>query len=177
MNWKNNLLKRLVSLLIICLVFAFSECQISMSGAATTAKSIQIEPFFNNTDLAPANLAQSFTNRLKDYYQQNSSLRISKENGELQLEGIISEYSLKTTSPTGVSATEVSYAAQTRLTIGVKINYIDSIEPKNNFKDKTFSFYKDFDNSQNFTSIQDQYERLIFDQIMIDIFNATVANW
>jgi len=175
MNWRNKL-----AMLTICvaLIFNFSSCGIySMSGAATTANTIQIEPLFNNTDLAPANLAQNFTNRLKDYYQQNSSLRIAKENGELQIEGIISEYSLKTTSPTGVNATDVSYAAQTRLTIGVKINYVDTIVPKNSFKERTFTFYKDFDNSQNFTTIQDQYERIIFDQIMIDIFNATVANW
>jgi hypothetical protein len=149
-----------------------------MSGAATTAKTMQIQPLFNNTDLAPANLAQSFTNRLKDYYQQNSSLRVVKEEGELQIEGVISEYSLRTTSPTGgASPTAISYAAQTRLTIGVKINYVDTVEPKNSFKDRTFTFYKDFDNSLNFTTIEEQYEKAIFDQILIDIFNATVANW
>jgi hypothetical protein len=178
MNLKNSLVSIFLPIFTLALLSTFSGCGIySMSGAATTAKTIQIEPLFNNTDLAPANLAQNFTNRLKDYYQQNSSLRVIKENGELQIEGIISQYALTTTSPTGVSPTDISFAAQTRLTIGVKINYVDVIEPKNSFKDRTFTFYKDFDNNLNFTTIQDQYERLIFDQIMIDIFNATVANW
>ncbi len=178
MNWKSNTILISINLVTVCLLLNFTGCGVySMSGAATTAKTIQVEPLFNNTDLAPANLAQSFTNRLKDYYQQNSSLNIVKENGDLQIEGVISEYSLKTTSPTGVSATAVSYASQTRLTISLKVNYVDTIEPKNSFKDRVFTFYKDFDNSLNFTTIEDQYERLIFDQIMIDIFNATVANW
>jgi hypothetical protein len=178
MDLKNRKISICLATLALTLLVNFSGCGIySMSGAATTAKTIQIEQLFNNTDLASANLAQNFTNRLKDYYQQNSSLRVVKENGELQIEGIISQYALTTTSPTGANPSAVSFAAQTRLTIGVKLNYVDVIEPKNSFKDKTFSFYKDFDNNLNFTTIQEEYEKIIFDQILIDIFNATVANW
>ena len=40
-----------------------------------------------------------------------------------------------------------------------------------------FSFYADFDNAQDLTSVQEQLEKKIFDQILLDIFNATVANW
>ena len=68
-------------------------------------------------------------------------------------------------------------AALSRLTIAVKITFEDTLEPKNNFKDRTFSFYKDFDNTLNFPTIQEELEKKIFDQILIDIFNATVANW
>ncbi|MEQ9415644.1 MAG: hypothetical protein RIF39_17535, partial [Cyclobacteriaceae bacterium] len=68
-------------------------------------------------------------------------------------------------------------AALTRLTIGVKASYEDTLEPKNSFKDKTFSFYADFPNTQDITSVQEQLEKTIFDQILLDIFNATVANW
>ena len=56
----------------------FNSCGIySLSGAATTAKTIQIDPFFNNTDLGPANLGPNFTNKLKDYFQTNSRDRKS----------------------------------------------------------------------------------------------------
>ncbi len=61
----------------------------SMSGASTNAKSIQVDPFFNNTELGPANFGQTVTNKVKDYFQQNSSLRVVATNGELQLEGTI----------------------------------------------------------------------------------------
>jgi Lipopolysaccharide-assembly len=149
----------------------------SFSGAATSAKTISIEPFFNNTDLAPANIGATFTNKLKDYYQQNSSLRVT-ETADLHIEGIISDYRINAMAPVSTGrAEDPSTAALSRLTIAVRITFEDSLEPKNNFKDRTFSFYRDFDNNLNFSTIQEDLEKVIFDQILIDIFNATVANW
>jgi hypothetical protein len=163
-------------LLGICLL---SGClHYSLSGAATTAKTIQVDQFYNNTDLGPANLGQNFTNKLKDYYQQNSSLKVVAEGGELQIEGTIVQYAVSPIAPVaGTSAAVPSQAALTRLTIAVKANYVDTKEPKNSFKDKTFSFYADFPNDQNLITVQESLERRIFDQIFLDIFNATLANW
>ena len=184
---KNTILKnsfRAVTTGLVVLLCSQSGCGIySMTGAATAAKTITVDSFFNNTDLAPANIAQDFTNRIKDYYQQNSSLRVTQENGELQLEGTVSEYRLSPIAPQGsvpgaTAATATNIAALTRLTIAVKVSYVDSTEPKNSFKDKTFSFYSDFDNNLVLTtSLQEELQKKIFDQILIDIFNATVANW
>lgn len=168
------------SLFTAFLVLAVTtRCSVySFSGAATTAKTITIENLFNNTDLAPANLGQTFTNKLKDYYQQNSSLRVVNDNGELHIEGTISEYRINPVAPVSTgNINDVNTAALSRLTIAVKLTYEDGTEPKNNFKDRSFSFYKDFDNNLNFTSVQEDLEKKIFDQILIDIFNATVANW
>jgi hypothetical protein len=168
---------------IISAALSLAGCGVySMTGIATAAKSIQVDQFFNNTDLAPANIAQNFTNRVKDYYQQNSSMRVVQENGELQIEGIITGYALAPLAsvPTAGAATpqqQTFTAALTRLTITVKVNYVDNVEPKNSFKDKTFSFYQDFDSNVNFSTVQEDLEKKIFDQILIDIFNATVANW
>jgi len=154
------------------------SCKYSMTGASTNAKSIQVEEFFNNTDLGPANLGATFTNRLKDYYQQNSNLRVVKENGELLIEGMVSVYQISQVAPvSGGSSNTSDVAALTRLTIAVKANYVDTIEPKNNFKDRVFSFYADFPNTQDLNTVRESLERKIFEQIYIDIFNATIANW
>ena len=175
-------LSLLSSFAILCSAFLATGCiHYSLSGASTNAKSIQVDQFYNNTELSPANLGQTLTNRVKDYYQQNSSLRVVPAGGELQIEGIIVTYATAPIAPQASSGsganTTPNYGAQTRLTIGIKVNYVDTLEPKNSFKDKTFSFYADFDNSQDFFSVQEQLEKKIFDQIMIDIFNATIANW
>lgn len=149
-----------------------------MSGAATSAKTISIEPFFNNTDLAPANIGATFTNKIKDYYNQNSSLRVIETNAELHIEGIVADYRINAMAPVSTgNVNDPNTAALSRLTIAVKVTFEDNLEPKNNFKDRTFSFYKDFDNNLNFPTIQEDLEKAIFDQILIDIFNATVANW
>ncbi len=174
---KNSISFFITPLLLLSLLI-FQGCGIySFSGSATAAKTIQVDPFFNNTDLGPANLGQTFTNKMKDYYQQNSSLNVVPENGELQIEGTITDYKISNVAPVaGVSAAG-STAALTRLTIGVRVNYVDSLVPKNSFKDRTFSFYADFPNTQDLSAVQESLEKKIFDQIFIDIFNATVANW
>lgn len=168
-----------LSIAAVALLTGLSGCGIySFTGSATAAKTIQVDAFFNNTDLGPANLGQTFTNKLKDYFQQNSSLNVVAENGELQLEGTIIQYGISPVAPVaGGGANNVTTAALTRLTIGVRVNYLDTLIPKNNFKDKTFSFYADFPNTQDLAAVQESLERRIFDQIFIDIFNATVANW
>lgn len=166
-----------LSVVSLVTIVGLQSCGIySFTGSATAAKTIQVDQFFNNTDLGPANLGQTFTNRLKDYYQQNSSLNVVAADGELQIEGTITQYAISPVAPVAGVA-DVSTAALTRLTIGVRVNYVDTLEPKNSFKDKTFSFYSDFPNTQDLSSVQESLERRIFDQIFIDIFNATVANW
>ena len=103
---------------------------------------------------------------------------VSLENAELHIEGVISEYRINPIAPVATgNPNDANTAALSRLTIGVKITYEDNIESRNGFKDRTFSFYKDFDNTLNFTTVQEDLEKKIFDQILIDIFNATVATW
>jgi hypothetical protein len=184
-----NSITRFWSFACLLLLGSMSGCGIySFTGAATAAKTIQVDPFYNNADLAPAAIGPNFTNMVKDYFQQNSSLRVVPENGELQIDGTITGYTLApmATIPTPGAAgaptatSQQTYtAALTRLTITFKVNYVDNLEPKNSFKDKNFSFYQDFDNSLNpdFSAIQSDLETKIFNQVLIDIFNSTVANW
>ncbi|MBX2898893.1 MAG: LptE family protein [Cyclobacteriaceae bacterium] len=172
--------KPALSVLIVISLLLLEGCiSYSFTGAATNARTIQVEDFFNNTDLGPANLGQTFTNKLKEYYQQNSSLVVVKENGELQIEGTLTQYNVTPVAPVSGAASGRlgDPAALTRLTIGVRVNYVDTLEPKNSFKEKTFSFYADFPSTQDLSSVQESLERKIMDQIFIDIFNATIANW
>lgn len=173
---KNKVLYSL-SLAALLVILLMESCHYSMSGASTIAETIQIEDFFNNTDLGPANLGQTFTNRLKDYYQQNSSLGVVKENGQLVIDGMITTYQITQLAPVSGGSDQSDLAALTRLTIGVRVNYTDTVEPKNSFKERNFSFYADFPNTQDLLSVQESLERKILDQIFIDLFNATIANW
>lgn len=175
---KSNILRASATATLLLILPLFSGCgfRYSFSGASTSAKTIQIEQFFNNTDLGPANLGQTFTNKLKDYYQRNSSLKVVTSGAELEIDGTITTYNVTNIAPV-TAADNTSVAAQSRLTIAVSANYNDNNEPKNSFKNKSFSFYADFPNEQNLSTVQEDLERKIFDQILIDIFNATVANW
>jgi hypothetical protein len=150
----------------------------SMSGSTSTAKTISITEFYNNTDLGSANIGQTFTNQLKNYFIQNSNLAVVAEDGELMLEGEVSDYRLTPISPVATNdPNEINRAASTRLTITVKASYINTLDESMSFTDRSFSFYKDFPNDQNITDVEEQYTRQIFERIVNDIFNASVANW
>lgn len=151
--------------------------QYSMQGTSTTAKTLTIEEFYNNTDLGPANLGQTFTNRLKDYFIQNTNISIVQSNGELTLEGVITDYRVNPIAPVASGNDRINSASSTRLTITVKANYINTLDETMSFKDKSFSFFKDFSNDENLADIEENLIRQIFDQISLDIFNASVANW
>jgi len=167
-----------ISKLIAALFLPLTGCGIySFSGASTTAKTVKIDQFYNLTDLAPANLSFTFVNGLKDYLQQNSGLSVVSQHGDLTFDGVISEYNLSPQAPTVDPSTGAASASQTRLTISVKVNYVDLKEPKNSFKDRVFTNNKPFASNLDFTTIQANYEKEIFKLIYLDIFNATIANW
>lgn len=150
----------------------------SMTGSSVTAKTISISEFYNNTDLGQANMGQTFTNQLKNYIIQNSNLAVVIEEGELQMEGEIVGYAPLPIAPTATgNPDDINRASSTRLTITVKATYVNTLDESMSFKDKTFSFYKDFPNDQNLADVEEQYTRQIFERIVNDIFNASIANW
>ena len=68
----------------------------SFSGASISAdvKTISIQTFYNNAPLGPSNMSVLFTENIKDYFQQNTSLELVDNNGDLQLDGFISNYTI-----------------------------------------------------------------------------------
>lgn len=141
-------------------------------------KTISIQPFYNEISQGPANISQTFTNSLTDYYQQNTNLALVRDEGDLQVEGGITGYQLRPVAPQSSGNNAQNDLAQlTRLTITVKVTFYNVSDDTYDFENRNFSFYSDFDNNQNLSTIEDQLIEEIFDQIVMDIFNASVANW
>lgn len=152
--------------------------QYSMTGSTVTAQTITITEFYNNSDLGPANMGQTLTNDLKNYFVQNTNLSVVQEEGELVLEGEITNFTLSPIAPVSTGdPNDITSASSTRLTITVKATYINTLDDKMSFKDKTFSFYRDFPSDQTLADVEEQYTKQIFERIINDIFNASVANW
>lgn len=117
-------------------------------------------------------LQQTFENELLDYITRNTRLQ-TVDNGasDLMLEGEITGYNL-----TPQAVTENAIAAQTRLTITVRVKYTDLKNDKNNI-DQSFSAYRDFDSSLMLTDVQDDLCQQIAKELVDLIFNATLGNW
>ena len=103
--------------------------------------------------------------------QQTRLQVVDSPNSDLRMEGEISGYSL---SPQAVR--EDAYASQTRLTIQVKIHYIDAKNPALT-SEQTFSAYRDFNSDQMLTDVQDDLCNQICNDLTDLIFNATLGNW
>jgi len=156
-----------------CLLL-FMGCQINYSftgGQFSGAETFQVNFLRPQTALASQVYAQNLTEGLKDYLLAQSPLRLVTENGDLQYEGYISEYSV---APIAANGNEK--ASLTRLTITVKIKYTNKMEKELGF-DKTFTKYADFPAGQDFFSVQEGLWSSINDQLIQEIFNASVGNW
>lgn len=116
-------------------------------------------------------LQQTFENRLLDVVTRQTRLQEVEGPADLELTGEITGYSL---SPQAVG--EDAYATQTRLTITVRIKYIDHKNDANNI-DQSFSAYRDFDSSELLTDVQDELCQEISNDLVDLIFNATFGNW
>ena len=167
------------AVVLVAIAAGLAGCGVySFTGGGTEANTITIEDIFNNADMGPANMGQDFTNQLKNYFVQNTKLSVVQEGGELQMSGEISGYTLSQIAPVApTQPDDYSPASMTRLTITVRITYTDTIDETKSFRDRTFSFYKDFSNDQNLSDVEDAYVREIFERLVNDIFNASVANW
>lgn len=171
-------MKRIVPLLI-CLVAAFgllSSCKITykLNGASidyATTKTISFETFPIKASLVYAPLAANFNDKLQAKYVDQTKLQQVRQDGDLQLSGAITGYSL---SPQAVKSD--AYASVTRLTIRVKVKFVCKPNSTQNFE-REFSAYRDFDATMLLTDVQDALCEEMVDELVESIFNATVANW
>lgn len=158
------------------MIIGTQSCSIkyTLNGATldySVYKTIRVSEFPIRAALVYAPLQQTFEIALQDYIQRNTRLSVTDGAGDLEMSGEITGYSL-----TPQAVTEDAYASRTRLTITVRVKYIDNKNDKNNL-DQTFSAYRDFDASQLLVDVQDQLCQEISEELVDLIFNATLGNW
>lgn len=172
------------SYIIFLFAIALTSCGVySFTGAniSPEIKTISIQTFYDEVGTGPPNLSQLFTEKIKDYYQQNTSLTLLANEGDLQLEGNIVGYRLTPMAPRANGSQnfdDADIAALQRLTISVKVTYLNTQDDSYDFENQTFSFYQDYDPEKtDFSVIEPVLVEEIYDAIILDIFNASVANW
>lgn len=153
-----------------CGVYSFTGASISPD-----VKTLSVLNFSDRSSTSPPYLAQTFAEKTREYFQRNTSLGLVNKEGDLNLEATITQYALSPIAPTGSSSGAES-AAQTRLTIAVSVKFTNSKDKLQNF-DQSFSFYSDFPQVRSFAQVERELIETISDQIILDIFNKSVANW
>ena len=180
--WTNRLNRLWILFIWITALACLSSCgTYTFSGVAiddSKVKTISIDNFYNDSGGGPPNMSQLFTEQIKDYYQQNTRLALVPENGDLQLEGAITRYEFVPVAARSSGSSEVAdVASEMRLNITVEATYINTTDDQYDFENRDFTFFADFDADRDPSSVENELIDQIFEQIIFDIFTASVANW
>lgn len=161
--------------LFILTVISQNSCKVSYSftGASIPpeAKTFSVELFQNLASIVNPTLANYLTEELKNRFLSQTRLSPVSAFGDFAFSGQISQYDV---SPMAIQGNEV--AAQNRLTISVKVKFVNAIDPKQSF-DKSFSQYAVFGSNQNFVQVEQALVQEIVEKLVDDIFNAAASNW
>jgi hypothetical protein len=162
-------------ILSFILIIINSSCKISysFSGANTgNLSTVSVQYFQDRSNLAPVNLAQTFTDELKDFIQRQTKLSLVNGIAEANFEGEIRIYDGQ--KPVAISGND--QASLNRFTIAVNVKFTNAKDPKLNFE-QTFTQYQDYDSRKSFQEVESELSGEIVKLIVEDIFNRAFVNW
>lgn len=155
---------------------AMVSCSVSykFNGASidyTKTKTIQIADFPIRSSYVWGPMGPMFNNQLKDMFASHTKLSQVKRNGDLKIEGEITQYSQRNKS---VAADGRS--AQTELSITVNVRFTNNANHSEDFE-RQFTANKSYETTQSLASVQEELVTQMVKDLTEQIFNATVANW
>lgn len=169
-------MKKLIYILVCVLTLTVASCSVSykfnMSSIDyTKVKTIQIAEFPIRSSYVWGPMGPMFNNKLKEQFADHTKLSQVKRNGDLKIEGEITNYSQRNKS---VSAE--GYSAQTELSITVNVRFTNNTNHQEDFEQQ-FTATASYETTQSLAAVQEQLVTEMIEDIVDQIFNATVANW
>ena len=169
-------MKRILSYLAIVTLVLLTACSVSykFNGASidyTTTKTIQIADFPIRSSYVWGPMGPIFNNQLKDVFANHTRLQQVKRNGDLVIEGEITQYSQR-----NKSVSSEGYSAQTELSITVNVRFTNNKNHTEDFE-RTFTASKSYETTKSLNSVQEELVTQMCKDLTDQIFNATVANW
>ncbi|MDO5483202.1 MAG: LptE family protein [Bacteroidaceae bacterium] len=168
--------KHLIILCLSVLTCGIYSCSVSykFSGTSidyTKTKTVSIDKFPIRANYVWSPMESMFYNTITDAFAQKTKLKVLKRDGDLQLAGEIVEY-----SQTNKSISSDGYSAQVQLKIAVNVRFVNNQNHEEDFEQR-FSATAEYDSSQQLSAVQEELVQEMIDDIVDQIFNATVANW
>lgn len=157
---------------LLCLV----SCSVSykFNGASidySKVRSIQIADFPIRSSYVWGPMGPMFNNELKDVFANHTRLQQVKRNGDLKIEGEITQYQQR-----NKSVSSEGYSAQTELSMTVNVRFVNTTNHNEDFE-RQFTATASYETTQSLNSVQEQLVEQMVKDITDQIFNATVANW
>lgn len=161
---------------VILLLGIVTACsvQYKFNGASidyTKTKTIQIVDFPIRSSYVWGPMGPMFNNQLKDEFASHTRLVQVKRNGDLKIEGEITQYTQR-----NKSVSSEGYSAQTELSMTVNVRFTNNKNHAEDFE-RQFTSSKSYDTTQSLNSVQEELVTQMVKDLVEQIFNATVANW
>ncbi len=149
-----------------CGVYSFTGTNLSPD-----IKTFTVLNFTMSTAGGPASLPLDFSEKLKEYFQRNTSLSQRPSGGDLLLEGTFTGYDVAPVAPTASDK-----AGFNRLNVTVQVRFTNNKDETKNF-DQSFTFYEDFPQNETLDANEPRILPKILDQLVQNIFNKSAADW
>lgn len=167
---------RIIFSLMLMMALVFTACSISYQFNGTNinyekVKTVSLDKFPIRANYVWSPMESMFYNSFSDAFAKKTKLKVLKRNGDLQFSGEITEY-----SQTNKSVAADGYSAQTELKMTVKVRYVNQTDHDQDFE-QSFSSRTTYDSSQQLAAVQEQLVQEMIDDIVDQIFNASVASW
>lgn len=125
----------------------------------------------NNVPEAPPTLGQDFADMLIDKVRSESRLKFEEMDPDISFDCKVTQYSVSSIDPKPDETT-----AYNQLRIAIDVTYIDEHDEKNNWT-QNFSFFEQFESSQNLVSVQAELHDIILTDIVTKVFDKAFTNW
>ena len=159
---------------IIAMVITACSVSYKFNGASidyNKTKTITIADFPIRSSYVWGPMGPMFNTALKDQFANHTRLQQVKRNGDLQIEGEITQYSQR-----NKSVSSEGYAAQTELAITVNVRFTNRVNHAEDFE-RTFTSTASYETTRSLVSVQQELVQQMVNDLAEQIFNATVANW
>lgn len=165
-----------VKFMLAVLVLTLASCTVSykFNGASidySKTKTIEIADFPIRSSYVWAPMGSIFNNELKDIFANHTRLIQVRRNGDMKIEGEITQYSQR-----NKAVTSEGTSAQAELSMTVNVRFTNNANHNEDFE-RQFTATASFETSQSFTSVQEDLVNQMVEDLVDQIFNATVANW
>lgn len=152
------------------------SCSVSykFNGASidyTKTKTIQIAEFPIRASYVWAPMGPMFNNKLKDEFSSHTRLEQVKRNGDLKIEGEITRYEQR-----NKAVSSEGYSAMTELSITVNVRFTNNVNHSEDFEQQ-FTAQQSYESTMALNTVQEELVTKMIEDIVQQIFNATVANW
>ncbi len=162
------------SLLILTLLV--SSCY-SFKGISIgpTIETFYVDVFQNSAFNAPPDIGIQFSESFKDLVLNSTRLNYDEFNPHIEFSGAVRSFNVSSVAPEQQEGGGVG-SALNRLSISIEVEYFNNQDDEDAWK-QTFSFFQDYESTEDLTDVQDELIVTIFEQINQDIFNKAFASW